>query len=61
MRTHARKIYWALMPLAIAAYIVAMAQPDEKRDDQRGPNDYANPRGNAWGYQHGKGPPSKTP
>jgi hypothetical protein len=64
MKTRTRIVYWALTPLAIAAYIVAMAQPSEKRDEQRGPrpNAYAEPRGHAWGVGHGRGgPPSKVP
>ena len=55
--------YWCIVPLLLAAYIVAMATASakDKRGDARGPKAYASPNGNAWGFEHGKGKPIKTP
>lgn len=54
-------VYWCLVPLFIAAYIVAMASAAAKDGPNGGPNAYASPNGNAWGLNHGKGQPDKTP
>ncbi len=54
-------VYWCVAPLLIAAYIAAMASASAKPHAGAGPNDYAAPNGNAWGLNHGKGKPDKTP
>lgn len=63
MKRRTLLVYWMLAPLALAAYIVTMATAaaKDRKHDPRGPEAYASPNGNAWGFQHGKGKPDKEP
>lgn len=57
MNTRTLRLYWLIVPLALAAYIVGMASVGAKENDPQGPKAYASPNGNAWGFDHGKGKP----
>ena len=61
MNTRTLRIYWLIVPLLLAAYIIGMARAGAKDNDPNGPKAYASPHGNGWGVGHGKGRPDKAP